>query len=66
MRTNDGAMRQLTDDGATRSWCEEAEGVEGDERGRSRETRQSTDDGATRDEAADYAQGKEDGSLLPL
>jgi hypothetical protein len=39
---------------------EEAEGVEGDERGRSRETRQSTDDGATRDEGADDAQGKDD------
>ena len=53
-------MQQSIDDGAKRSWCEEAEGVEGDERGRSRETRQSTDDGAMRDEGTDDAQGKDD------
>ena len=58
-------MRQSTDDGAIRSWREEAEGVEGDERGRSHATRQSTNDGTTRDEGADDAQGKEDGSSLP-
>ena len=34
--------------------------MEGDERGRSRETRQSTGDGATRGEGADDAQGKDD------
>ena len=33
-----------TDDGVTRSWREEAEVVEGDERGGSRATRQSPDD----------------------
>ena len=42
------AMQQLTDDGATTSWPEDAEAEEGDERGRSRATQQSTDDGAMR------------------
>ena len=42
--TDDGATRQSTDDGATRSWREEAEAVEGDERGGSRATQQSPDD----------------------
>ncbi len=42
--TDDGAMRQSTDDGATRSWREEAEAVKGDERGGSRATQQSPDD----------------------
>jgi hypothetical protein len=46
------------------SWREEADAVEGDERGRSRATQQSAD-GAMRDEGADNAQGKEDGSSLP-
>jgi len=64
--TDNGVMRQSTDDGATRSRREDAAGVEGDERGRSRATRQSANDSATRDEGAYNAQGKEDGSLLPL
>jgi len=42
--TDDGATGQSTDDGATRSWREEAEAVEGDERGGSRATQQSPDD----------------------
>jgi hypothetical protein len=46
------------------SWREEADALEGDERGRSRATKQSAD-GATRDEGAENAQGKEDGSSLP-
>ncbi len=37
-------MQQSTDDGATRSWREEAETVEGDERGGSRATQQSPND----------------------
>ena len=53
-------MQQSTDDGATGSWREEAEAVEGDERGEAARpdngaTRQSTDDGATswREEAVE-------------
>ena len=42
--TDDGATQQSTDDGATRSWREEAEAVEGDERGGSRAMQQSPDD----------------------
>ena len=42
--TYNSATRQSTDDGATRSWREEAEAVEGDERGESRTTQQSPDD----------------------
>jgi hypothetical protein len=42
--TDDDATRQSTDNGATRSWREEAEAVEGDERGGSCVTHQSPDD----------------------
>ena len=42
--TDDGATRQSTNNGATRSWHEEVEAVEGDERGGSRATQQSPND----------------------
>jgi hypothetical protein len=53
-------MRQSTDDGATGSWREEAEAVEGDERGEAarrdnQPTTQSTNDGATRQSTDDGA-----------